>query len=47
MIQSYVENDINIRLERIGAALASNGYDAILITSNANLYYTAGRVFSG
>lgn len=47
MIQESLKKEIEIRTKRISHVLKENGFDAILITSNANLYYTSGRVFSG
>ncbi|MGN0213777.1 MAG: M24 family metallopeptidase [Muribaculaceae bacterium] len=41
------EGDIALRVERIAASLAECGADAILISSNANLYYTASRIIAG
>lgn len=41
------EKEIAYRVERIAASLAENGIDAILIGTNANLYYTSSRVIAG
>lgn len=47
MIQANLKSEINLRISRICEKLEAAGFDAMLITSNANLYYTSGRVFSG
>ena len=47
MISSYLKEEIDLRLSRISALLAEMGCDAMLVTSNVNLFYTSGRVFSG
>jgi Xaa-Pro aminopeptidase len=39
--------DINRRIGKIKALLTENNIDAILLTDNANIYYTLGRVMSG
>ena len=36
-----------LRNRRIADRLKSQGIDAILVSENANLYYTSGRVFCG
>ncbi len=41
------EDEIARRVERIAASLAEIGADAMLISSNTNLYYTASRVIAG
>ena len=41
------EDEITRRVERIAASLAEIGADAMLISSNTNLYYTASRVIAG
>lgn len=47
MITSALKNEIDLRIGRVCSALKKNGYDAMLVSSNANLYYTSGRIFSG
>ncbi|MCI6894345.1 MAG: Xaa-Pro peptidase family protein [Bacteroidales bacterium] len=47
IIQKGWEEEIAYRVERIAASLAENGIDAILVSSNANLYYTVSRVIAG
>ena len=47
MISSYLKEEIDLRISRISALLAEMGCDAMLVTSNVNLFYTSGRVFSG
>lgn len=40
-------SEIERRIERIQSEMAIEGVEALLITSNANIYYTAGRVING
>ena len=47
MILPFLEKEIQLRANRISDALKACGYDAMLVSSNANLYYTSGRVYSG
>ncbi len=47
MIAEYLVKEITKRVNRIADALQKNNYDAMLVSSNVNLYYTSGRVFSG
>lgn len=47
MITANLEKEIELRIERICRELTKAGYDAMLVSSNVNLYYTSGRVFSG
>lgn len=44
--KSFIEEK-EIRLNKIVAKMAENNVDAILLSDNANLYYTSGRVYSG
>lgn len=39
--------EARLRQEKIQSALRDTGCDALLLADNANLYYTAGRVFCG
>ncbi len=39
--------EIELRIKRIRTHIAKAGLDGILISSNANIYYLTGRVFSG
>ncbi len=39
--------EAQVRQKKIQQALREAGVDALLLADNANLYYTAGRVFSG
>ena len=39
--------EINLRIEAIRTCMASQGIDAILLTDNANIFYTLGRVVNG
>lgn len=36
-----------LRIEKMRTAMAERGIDSAIITSNANIYYLTGRVFSG
>lgn len=47
MIAESLKQEIELRVNRIAESLKRSGYDAMLVTSNVNLYYTSGRVFSG
>ena len=42
MISSYLKEEIDLRISRISALLAEMGCDAMLVTSNVNLFYTSG-----
>ncbi len=39
--------EINRRISKIARAVADAGLDGLLVTSNANIYYTTGRVING
>ena len=39
--------EINLRISKLQNAIRTCGMDAVLISDNANIYYTSGRVFSG
>ncbi len=41
------QQEIIIRTEKISRLLTSQGIDALLVSNNANIFYTAGQVFSG
>lgn len=47
MIPQGLSNEMALRASKIARELKNNGIDAILLSDNANLYYTSGRVFSG
>lgn len=47
MIAASIKNEIDLRIKRISDKLVAQGMNAMLISSNVNLYYTSGRVFSG
>ena len=47
MIPHGLSNERALRNRRIADRLKSQGIDAILVSENANLYYTSGRVFCG
>lgn len=40
-------DEINLRISKIEKCMAEAGAEAILIASNANIYYTSGRFFRG
>ena len=40
-------SEVNMRIERIRERMREGGFDAVLIGTNANLYYLTGGVFSG
>lgn len=41
------KTEIELRLDRIRAIMAADKMDAMLISSNANIYYASGRVLNG
>ncbi len=47
MYPESFQSEINIRVSKIAQLLCKENIDAILISDNANLFYTSGRVFSG
>lgn len=47
MLTASFKKEIDLRVNRICEKLATSGIEAMLVSSNANLYYTSGRVFSG
>lgn len=47
MITAAIKNEIDLRVKRISEKLTEKGINAMLISSNVNLYYTSGRVYSG
>lgn len=47
MIPQGLNEEMALRVSRIARKLKDNGIGAILISDNANLYYTSGRVYSG
>ena len=47
MVKESLRNEIDSRVKAIAKTLEQNGIDALLVTSNVNLYYVSGRVFSG
>lgn len=46
-LQLLPADDLELRLTRLRDLMAANSVDAILISSNANIYYLTGRVFCG
>lgn len=47
MIPQVLKDELSARTGKIASKLREKGIDAILVSDNANLYYTSGRVFSG
>ena len=47
MLTASFKKEIDLRVNRICEKLAASGIEAMLVSSNANLYYISGRVFSG
>ena len=47
ILQLLPPDDFNLRLFRLRILMAASGVDAILVSSNANIYYLTGRVFCG
>ena len=46
----YAKNfttEIELRKSKIQSVICRSGADAFLVSDNANLFYTSGRVFSG
>lgn len=41
------QSEIDSRISALQKIIAGNGVDAMLVSNNANLYYTSGRVFNG
>lgn len=41
------EEEQRLRISKMRAAMAETGMDSAIVSSNANLYYLTGRVFSG
>ncbi|MDE7457978.1 MAG: Xaa-Pro peptidase family protein [Muribaculaceae bacterium] len=46
-IQLLQSDDLDLRLVRLREIMSAEDVDAILISSNANIYYLTGRVFCG
>lgn len=40
-------SEIDFRISKIQSRLVNTGIDAIILNSNANLFYTAGYIFNG
>lgn len=47
MVPMALKNEIALRTQKISEKLKEAGADALLISSNANIYYSTGRVFGG
>ncbi len=46
-LQLLPADDLDLRLSRLRDLMSAAGVDAILVSSNANIYYLTGRVFCG
>lgn len=47
MYNDEIRPELHRRWDTLRSALAEQGGDALLVTTNANLFYVSGRVFSG
>ncbi len=47
MYNKIFQAELSLRWQKIAEAMQQSQADALLVSSNVNLYYTAGRVFSG
>lgn len=47
MFSELSKNEIDLRRNAMQAAMKQAGVDALLLSTNANLYYSSGRVFAG
>ncbi len=47
MLTALLKKEIELRISRICEKLIATGIDAMIVSSNANLYYTSGRIFCG
>ncbi|MDE6792279.1 MAG: aminopeptidase P family N-terminal domain-containing protein, partial [Muribaculaceae bacterium] len=47
LIQDEIKPDILIRIASVQKYMKEEGMDALLVASNANIYYTASRFFRG
>lgn len=47
LIPDHLKNEIHLHLKKIREVMIQNDVDALLIGSNANIYYTSGRFFRG
>lgn len=46
-LQLLPDDELQLRLRRLRNLMTGYGIDAILVSSNANIYYLTGRVFAG
>lgn len=47
MYSSNFQPEASLRWKRVQSVLQSINADAVLLNTNANLYYSSGRVFNG
>lgn len=47
LIDTELRPEVELRLQKLTAIMKTNGADALLIASNANIYYASGRFFRG
>lgn len=47
MNRNYPQAELELRVARLQQLLDENGYDAMVVSTNANIFYTAGFVFCG
>lgn len=47
LIPDYLRGDIQLRIESVRRHLREDGIDAVIVASNANIYYTSARFFRG
>ena len=40
-------SDLKIRWQRVQQLVTENGGDALLVTTNVNIYYLTGQIFAG
>lgn len=47
MNRNYPQAELDFRVAKLQQMLDESGYDAMVVSTNANIFYTAGFVFSG
>ena len=47
LIPEDLRKEIEIRIEAVRRHMSKAGADALLVATNANIYYTTGRFFRG
>ena len=47
LLMPELRGEVSLRMRRLSAAMQGAGMEAMLIASNANLYYASGRMFRG